>query len=474
MARTRVLTRVGGPTGRTGYKKANARPASAGKVSRLRRPEEMSCEQWQIALRRQFAQRQDYRVTNLGTEAIFSELLVANPVTGGEYRVAIRGHGLGDNCCSCPDFAVNTLGTCKHIEWLLGKPRFRRGAIKALGDGFRPAYSEVYLRYGAKREVVFRAGTECPKGLRELAAGYFDAHGALEDRGYRRFDVFLRQAAAFSHDLRCYDDMLDFIAEVRDRATLAECLDKAFPAGIESSAFKDLLKVPLYPHQREGALFAAIGRTLAPILIRRTKKQVLRQLPERLDKNYIVPMTKEQMAHHEENREIAARIAAKWRRFGFLSEADQRRLMIALQNMRMSCNSTYLLDRKTDFGCKADELVSVLQESVDRVTGSIPPAMPAPEDGGAPTSDAAGVEESTGARSAGGRPWGDLLSAGLSFLGKRSSALSAESSRSVDGGAGLRVETDITTGRRHLTLPGPSKRVRSDIAGLLSQLAEKL
>jgi superfamily II DNA/RNA helicase len=36
--------------------------------------------------------------------------------------------------------------------------------------------------------------------------------------------------------------------------------------------------------------------------------------------------------------------------------------MIALQNMRMSCNSTYLLDKKTDFGMKADELISVLDE----------------------------------------------------------------------------------------------------------------
>ena len=31
----------------------------------------------------------------------------------------------------------------------------------------------------------------------------------------------------------------------------------------------------------------------------------------------------------------------------------------ALQNMRMSCNSTYLLDRETDHGVKADELAAV-------------------------------------------------------------------------------------------------------------------
>jgi hypothetical protein len=41
---------------------------------------------------------------------------------------------------------------------------------------------------------------------------------------------------------------------------------------------------------------------------------------------------------------------------------DQRRLMIALQNMRMSCNSTYLLDQETDHGVKADELAALFDK----------------------------------------------------------------------------------------------------------------
>ena len=44
----------------------------------------------------------------------------------------------------------------------------------------------------------------------------------------------------------------------------------------------------------------------------------------------------------------------------FLSDKDQRRLTCALQNMRMSCNSTWLLDRETDHGVKADELAALL------------------------------------------------------------------------------------------------------------------
>lgn len=110
----------------------------------------------------------------------------------------------------------------------------------------------------------------------------------------------------------------------------------------------------------------SIGRTLAPILLRRRKKEVLTQLPGRLDKHLFLPMTPEQMVHHDENREMVMRIVSKWRKFHQLSEADRQRLMIALQNMRMSCDSTYLLDRETDFGIKADELKTLLTEMLEQ------------------------------------------------------------------------------------------------------------
>ena len=526
-------------------KKKSAKSRRVATISRLRKPEDMPLEQWQIALRRQFGQKQDFRLKNTGDEPIFSEFIVLNPQTGGEYRVAIRGQRIGDNYCSCPDFAVNTLGTCKHIEHTLAKLQRKRWGERAFAEGFQPAYSEIYLRYGAKREVVFKPGTECPQSLLELARRYFDNYGLLKPQSYLQFEKFIRKARAFNHDLRCYGDTIAFIAQVRDQIELEKRIDKAFPGGADSKAFAKLLTVTLYPYQRAGALFAAragrsliaddmglgktieaiaaiemlartvglervlivsptslkhqwkqeiekfcnrsvevveglipkraglyasdsfykivnyevihrdldlirhwspemivldeaqriknwktlrarsvkkldsrfaivltgtplenrleelhsivefvdrfhlgplfrflaehqhvdqtgkvigyhhlsqIAKSLAPILIRRTKNEVLKELPERLEKNFFVPMTEEQMKHHEENRETVARIVAKWRRFGFLSEADQRRLMIALQNMRMSCNSTYLLDKKTDYGVKADELMSLLEE----------------------------------------------------------------------------------------------------------------
>jgi superfamily II DNA/RNA helicase len=70
-------------------------------------------------------------------------------------------------------------------------------------------------------------------------------------------------------------------------------------------------------------------------------------------------MTEMQLLYHEENAEIVSRIVSRWRKTGFLSDTDQRRLTCALQNMRMSCNSTYLLDQETDHGVKADELAAL-------------------------------------------------------------------------------------------------------------------
>jgi hypothetical protein len=105
-----------------------------------------------------------------------------------------------------------------------------------------------------------------------------------------------------------------------------------------------------------------IGQTLAPIMIRRRKAEVLPQLPSRMEQNVLVPMTEPQQLYHQKNADLVARIVQRWRKARFLSDKDQRRLACALQNMRMSCNSTYLLDEQTDHGVKADELAALLEQ----------------------------------------------------------------------------------------------------------------
>jgi superfamily II DNA or RNA helicase len=521
------------------------------KLSRTLQPADLSPVEWQRALRRQFGREQAFTLENLTDEPFFSEFRIGNPATKSSYRVVIRGPGPGGNYCACPDYTTNELGTCKHIEFTLAQLEKKRGAKTAFARGYRPAFSELYLRNDGGRRIYFRAGTDCPQGLAKAAENLFDAGrgGVLRNDRFGDIEAFLAAASDSGHELRAYDDALDFIAGRRDAGRRAERLEQLFPEDAADPGLANLLQVPLYPYQAEGALFAVragraligdemglgktiqaiaameilarhfgltkvlvvcpaslkyqwqseilrfsgrrgeaaarvigggraqrrkdyalddfckitnyerlapdleliadwepdlvivdeaqrvknwntvaaralkrinssyaivltgtplenkleelvsivqfvdqyrlgptwkllyehqdkdetgrvtgysglekIGQTLAPIMIRRRKSEVLRQLPSRTDQTLLVPMTESQMAYHEENADAVARIVHRWRRMKFLSDKDQRRLTCALQNMRMSCNSTYLLDRDTDHGVKADELAALLAD----------------------------------------------------------------------------------------------------------------
>lgn len=527
------------------------KPSKATKLSVTHAPEGLSPLEWQRGLRRQFGREQAFGLENLGGERFFSEFRVSNPVSKSSYRVAIRGVGPSRNFCSCPDYATSELGTCKHIEFTLARLETMRGAKTAFARGYRPAFSELYLRYEGKRSVHFHAGTECPPVVSQAAAGLFDAEheGMLPDERLGELDPFMALAAKSGHALRAYDDALDFVAGRRDADRRAAKLEYLFPRGAADPKLLALLKAPLYPYQAEGALFAVragraligddmglgktiqaiaaieilarhfgvsrvlvvcptslkyqwqseivrfsgrqdektarvinggpaqrqkdyaaddfckitnyeklkpdldliaawapelvivdeaqrvknwntiaaralkridspyaivltgtplenkledlisvvqfvdqhrlgptwkllhehqvkdeagrvtgytglekIGQTLAPVMIRRCKSEVLQQLPSRTDQNLLVPMTEMQMHHHQANADVVAQVVQRWRKTKFLSDKDQRRLTCALQNMRMSCNSTYLLDQATDHGVKADELAALFDD----------------------------------------------------------------------------------------------------------------
>lgn len=526
--------------------KSSKRKSKPRPTPRAYKPDNMTLEQWQIALRREFGREQRFRLVNIGNDPVFSDFNVTNPSTNQTYRVSIRGNNPGDNYCTCPDFAVNTLGTCKHVEFTLA--RIERRSKSRLRNGYHPPFSEFWLRYGAHRQVVLRRGVGLDAKISSKIDRWIEPDGALRDDAIDRFNELLAELQRGGHEVRCHADALDFIALRRDLRRLRERVDELFPKKEKSPQFQNLLKVPLYPYQRRGALFVAragralladdmglgktiqaiaaveilaravgvqrvlvitptslkhqwrqeiekftrrsatviegsqsaraalyagesffkivnydvlkldrklieacqpdliildeaqriknwktraaqivkrlpsqyaivltgtplenrleelhsivefvdrfrlgpsfrflhehqkvdevgrvvgyrnlgeIAQTLAPVMLRRTKHEVLKELPERIEKNLFVPMTPQQMELHEMNRETVAKIARRWRQSRYLSETDQRVMTAALQNMRMSCNSTYLLDPNSEFGVKPDELVSQLSEVLE-------------------------------------------------------------------------------------------------------------
>ena len=199
-------------------KPAKPTKAAEPRLSRTRRPAGLAAAEWQTALRRQFGREQGFELHNLGQEPVFSDFRVHNPASGTHYRVAIRGSALGCNFCSCPDFATNDLGTCKHIEFALARLSRKRGAKAALARGFEPAYSEIWLDYAGARHVRFRAGQSCPPGLLAQARRLFDADAgwALPWSRLDGLEALLRAAADCGHELRCHDDVWQFVAQIRD------------------------------------------------------------------------------------------------------------------------------------------------------------------------------------------------------------------------------------------------------------------
>jgi len=105
-----------------------------------------------------------------------------------------------------------------------------------------------------------------------------------------------------------------------------------------------------------------VAKSLKYILLRRTKKEVLKQLPERRDQNIFITITERQREIHTEYADVVARIVSMWRKLGFLKEEQRKRLMISMNMMRMVCNSTYIIDQETNHQTKLDELFSILEQ----------------------------------------------------------------------------------------------------------------
>ncbi|MBY0372977.1 MAG: DEAD/DEAH box helicase, partial [Bryobacteraceae bacterium] len=101
---------------------------------------------------------------------------------------------------------------------------------------------------------------------------------------------------------------------------------------------------------------------LAPILLRRTRQEVLKDLPKRTDQILHVALTPQQAEPYWEQNDILAGLMRKWERQGWLSEIDQKRVLCCLQNMRMLCNSTFLFDKQTNHSPKLAEFREIVRE----------------------------------------------------------------------------------------------------------------
>ncbi|MHB1920869.1 MAG: DEAD/DEAH box helicase [Chitinophagaceae bacterium] len=522
-------------------KKARKAPLKI-QIPLTRKPDELTDQDWQINLRQQMAQKENFKIKNQGSHPAYSDYQVFNPQSKNTYKVALRSKDNSLNFCSCPDFKTNQLGTCKHIEGVRIYLKKKRGIKKLMDQPPVLSYTSMYVSYWGERRVKLRIGTDNQEEFKKWARKYFDPQYHLLPEAYFKMENLLKEASFIYPSFRCYEDALEFIISHNQNHQRGSLIEKK-----GTDLLQDLVRAKLFHYQEQGILFSfqagrailademglgktlqaigwsmlmqkqfntrraliicptslkyqwkteiekftglpvtviegnvltrralyekdenyfqivsyhmagndweeinrmepdlvildeaqriknwktkisqnikrirssyalvltgtpiennieelyslvqfinpfllgslhhflgrhqqkdpksgkvtgykdlnGIGQQLSGILLRRTRKEVLKQLPERMDKNLFVPLTQTQGDLHTEYGNTVARLVDKWKRFGFLTEQERQRLLNCLNMMRMVCDSTYIIDQQTNYQTKLDELFNILDE----------------------------------------------------------------------------------------------------------------
>ena len=213
-------------------------------------------------LRRQLrAEQEKFKIENKDTaQSYFSDYAVSSSINQQKkYLVEIRSLDTPINACNCPDYRANHLGTCKHIEavfiWLRKKGirKFKQAASEGSDR------VEIFLEPSDKKTVRVMWPKRVSKNLREFIDPYFSADGTLLGNTVSMFETL--HAAAHQNKrfrkLRISQHIQHHIDYLKVQ-TQKQVSKKAFLADIQKGKrHMDLVKHPLLPYQKEGALHLA-------------------------------------------------------------------------------------------------------------------------------------------------------------------------------------------------------------------------
>lgn len=238
---------------------AKKKAAPQMRLSNIQKPEGYTLEQWQLALRRQQAQKDPLPVEEPDPEQDPGLYLVHNPATRNRYEVRYFGQGHPLNSCSCMDFRTSRLGSCKHIEsvrlWMAAS---RRRKVR------QPDTREtwVYVDYSQAPAVRCIYGTEDRQVLEDILSPLFKKDGTLSATGTWKLLEAVRYARTASDWFHCTGDAMEIAARRSDDHYRRKKLDAAFR---EPEWWQGLFLPGIrpYPYQEEGIRFAArAGRSI--------------------------------------------------------------------------------------------------------------------------------------------------------------------------------------------------------------------
>jgi len=199
-------------------------------------------------------------------------------VRGNQYQVTLHDPRNGAGHCTCPDFATNRLGTCKHIlflsEWLGRKRGFKKNVEKE-----RFPFIDIFWDSDRNRPRLFSEMSAEESGdIASLLAEHFDNRGYFDSGQPEKFLTFVARLKGDKR-VRIQEPVFQKIdAQIRSRQ------GEAWTG--EDRPSLSFLKTELYPYQKEGIDFGlhkqavligdemGLGKTLQAITLAVLKKEI--------------------------------------------------------------------------------------------------------------------------------------------------------------------------------------------------------
>ncbi len=211
-------------------------------------------DQQEVERRRARALEERPRVENRDPRhPIFSNFDVHSR-TGVVYQVEVRDLAWGNFFCTCVDFGVNALGTCKHVEAV--RLHLEQEVPTDLAAAREHGSTRIDLVPDRAQQTLRAEGdpARLPKSLRRL----FGADGTLDRDLIPEVAVSTwREAAGADPELRVSQET-DLWLESRRRAAEARQLRRVYEQRVRSGDWPaHETRVPLFPYQREGMLHLA-------------------------------------------------------------------------------------------------------------------------------------------------------------------------------------------------------------------------
>jgi superfamily II DNA or RNA helicase len=219
--------------------------------------------QEQFDRRRKRGMEEITKIVNRGQHPVYSAFDVTS-TSGKSYTVHIRSLTELLNSCTCPDYATNTIGTCKHIEGVLGnlQKQFEKKWNDFIAQA--PPITQLYVHHAERTTVRVTLPLPKSKRLSELLGRYFDAEGVLQGRVTQSLPTLLSELNALPASVREHlyvgQDVHDYLKNQQDIEAV-QLQKKWFAEQVEiGTRSLNVLSTPLYQYQEEGVTHLAFGR----------------------------------------------------------------------------------------------------------------------------------------------------------------------------------------------------------------------